>query len=63
MHSMKSHNSLNTHQGIFLTYSWHSCGIANSDNDMHDIDENRLGATPTFKMNQNVDPVPNNSSP
>ena len=63
MLSMESHNSLDTHKGIFLTKSCHSCGIANSHNDMHDIDENRLRALPTFKMNQNVDPAPNNSSP
>ena len=30
--------------------------------DMHDIDENRITATPLIKMNQNVNPEPNNSS-
>ena len=25
---------------------------------MHDIGENRMRATPSFKMNQNIDPVP-----
>ena len=63
MHSMESQNPLDTHKGILWTYSWHGCGIANPENDMHDIDKNRFRATPPFKMNQNVDPVPNNSSP
>ena len=25
---------------------------------MHDIGKNRMRATPSFKMNQNIDPVP-----
>ena len=63
MHSLESDISLDTHNGIFLTGSWHSCGIANWTNDMNDIGENRLRATPSYKMNLNVDPVSNNSSP
>ena len=30
---------------------------------MHNIGENRIRATPPFNINQNVDPVHNNSSP
>ena len=58
MHSLESHNSLDTHRGIFLTLSCHSCVIANTNNDMHDKVKNRTRATPSFKMNQIIDPVP-----
>jgi hypothetical protein len=57
-HSLESHNSLDTNKGIFLTQSCHSCVIVKSTNDMHDIGKNRMRATPSFKMNQNMDPVP-----
>ena len=63
MHSMVPDNSLDTHEGIFLTCSWHSCGIRNAYNDIHDIRRKHIRATLTFKLTQNVDPVTNNSSP
>ena len=49
MHSLESHNSLDTIKA--------SCVIANTNNDIHDIGENRMSATPSFKMNQNIVPV------
>ena len=63
MYSIDSHNFLDTHKDIFLTKSCHSCGIADSHNDMHDIDENSSRALPAFNMIQNVVPVPYNSFP
>ena len=63
MYSMDSHNFLDTHKDIFLTKSCHSCGIADSHNDIDDIDENSSRALPAFNMIQNVVPVPYNSFP
>ena len=63
MSSLECHNSLDTHQGILLTSSCHSCGIAKSNNDMHGIGENRIRPSPLIEGNQNVVPVPSNSTP